>query len=100
MKKPPNKAEKDHMARVASLGCQVCRNEGYGFMPAEVHHIFYAYGKRAHHYDTFPLCPSHHRHGDFGEAIHNGGKTFQLRYGTEQELLAQTRELLRRNQET
>ena len=33
------KAEKRHMGRVASLGCYLCRQLGYGETPAQVHHV-------------------------------------------------------------
>ncbi len=34
-----NKAERKHMDRVSEIGCIVCRNLGYGYVPAEIHHI-------------------------------------------------------------
>jgi hypothetical protein len=78
------------MARVAALGCLVCR------APAEVHHITtgVGMGQRASHYDTIPLCPCHHRQGPVGVAIHSGKRTWEQRHGTELELLERTRELL------
>jgi hypothetical protein len=33
------KDDKRWLADVASLGCVVCRNLGYGASPAEIHHI-------------------------------------------------------------
>lgn len=38
MSKSKNKAEKLHLSRVAELRCIVCRNEGLGDSPAEIHH--------------------------------------------------------------
>lgn len=84
------KLERQHLSQVAAIGCLICKLKGLGTTPAEVHHIHYAAGKRASHYETIPLCTYHHRSGPFGEAIHNGGKTFQEKYGTEAELLAET----------
>ncbi len=83
------KQEKEHMAKVASLGCIICG------ATAEVHHITGAgMGLRSSHFETIPLCTKHHRTGEFGEAVHNGTRTFEGRYGTQQELLAKTLERL------
>lgn len=86
-------AERKHMGDVAHLGCVVCRNLGYGPTPAEVHHIRTGTGagRRASNFDTIPLCPNHHRLGGSGVAIHAGKQSFEARYGTELELLEQTR---------
>ena len=86
------KAERDHMGAVAALGCVVCRNLGFGETPAEVHHIGNGtLGKKASNFETIPLCDAHHRNGGHGVAVHAGRKTFEARYGTERELLEQTR---------
>ncbi len=86
------KAEKEYMGRIASMGCVICRNLGLGESPAEVHHIGNGtMGKRASNYETIPLCPAHHRTGGHGVAVHAGRKAFEAKYGTESELLEQTR---------
>lgn len=87
------KAERDHLNRVASLGCIVCRNLGYGETPAHVHHIRTGkgMGQRANHFETLPLCPEHHQHGGYGIAIHAGQKTWEANFGTEIELLEQVK---------
>lgn len=89
--------EKLHMARVVSLGCIVCRNLGLGKSPAHAHHInSKTMGKKSSDFETVPLCHLHHMHGDGSDrfkgqiAVHRGLKTFEERYGTERELLAQT----------
>lgn len=89
-RKQPTKAERDHMARVAALGCLICRG------PAEVHHITtcVGMGQRASHYETISLCGRHHRTGGFGVAIHAGKKTWESIYGTELELLEIVNNLL------
>lgn len=86
-------AEKRYMAKVAALFCVVCRNAGLGHSSAEIHHIRTGMGKgqRAGHGDILPLCPAHHRTGGHGVALHAGRETWQAKYGTELELLAQTR---------
>ena len=90
------KAEREHLNRITSLGCIVCRNNGYYGTPAEVHHIRsgQGIGQRASNYETLPLCPFHHRSGGYGNAFHAGPKVWQEKFGTERELLAQVQELL------
>ena len=96
MSKKPTKAESEHMSRVAALGCIVCRNLGYGHSPACCHHIRHQVGagRRSSSYETIPLCPTHHTDGPYGVALHAGKRTWEARFGTELELLEQTRELL------
>jgi hypothetical protein len=87
----PTKAEKQHYAKVANLGCSLCRYLGYGESPPELHHIRRA-GKRSNA-PVIPLCPEHHR-GNTG--IHGmGRKRFEIEYKiTEEELLQQTESLI------
>lgn len=82
-----NKADKEYLASVAALGCIICRR------PATIHHIRNGrgMGQRAGHRETLPLCAVHHQHGGHGVAIHAGQKTWEAKYGTERELLAQVR---------
>lgn len=86
------KAEQLHLDRVAALGCIVCRNLNYGETPAEIHHIraTSGAGQRADHHCVIPLCHRHHRTGGYGVAIHAGQRTWEEKYGTEEELLEQT----------
>ena len=70
---------RDHMERVASLGCILCMDKGY--VPAEVHHI----GDTADRSDwlTIPLCAEHHRgrsgfHGAGQRAFNRLHKTSEL----------------------
>lgn len=85
------KAEKQHLNKIADLGCIVCRNSGYGKSPAEIHHIRNGQGmsQRASNYEAIPLCHIHHRTGGYGVAFHAGKKAFESKYGTERELLSQ-----------
>lgn len=89
------KDEKKHLSRVAELGCAVCRRMGYPGTPSELHHprSGVGMGKRASHWDVLPLCVEHHR-GKTG--VHGlGTKGFPKHWGfTEEDLLADTRELL------
>jgi hypothetical protein len=91
--KRPTKAEREHMGVVAGLYCIVCRNLRRGESPAEVHHVRYLAGggQRSDNLDTIPLCPLHHRLGGWGIAYHAGPEEFERRYGTEADLLAQTK---------
>jgi len=84
--------ERLHLARVA------CRNMGYGATPAEIHHIRTGQGlKRASHFETIPLCHTHHRTGGYGVAFHAGKEAFEANYGTEFELLQQATEVIDEN---
>ena len=89
------KAEKEHLSKVAALGCMVCKRMGYEGTPAEIHHPRRGtgLGQRASHYDAIPLCPEHHR-GNSG--IHGlGTKGFPKRWGfTESDLLDEVKMLL------
>ena len=88
-KKVATAKEKKHLEIVSSLGCLICQQ------PAICHHIRnrgdgkgnIGFGQRATHYETIPLCPSHHV-GTF--SIHNCKEQFEARYGTEAELLHRT----------
>ena len=91
-----NKAEKEHLSKVASVGCIVCMMQGNEESPAEIHHIRHGQGmsQRASNYEAIPLCHVHHRTGGYGVAIHAGRKEFERLYGTEIELLELTRSLI------
>ncbi|HAT3797001.1 TPA: hypothetical protein I8624_005049 [Serratia marcescens] len=91
------KEDREHLQRVADLGCVVCRNLGYGSSPAEIHHLRKGcgIGQRSSHKRAIPLCPPHHRTGGYGVAIHAGQKKWEGIYGTEESLLAQIESELR-----
>jgi hypothetical protein len=88
-KRLASKLEKEHLSKVASLGCLICQR------PAICHHIRnlgdgkgnIGVGNRANHYQTIPLCRDHHV-GSF--SIHNTKRQFEAMYGTEAELLHRT----------
>ncbi|MDD4971887.1 MAG: Ref family recombination enhancement nuclease [Paludibacter sp.] len=84
------KLERQHLSKVAELGCIICR------MPAEIHHIRNGVGmaQRSSHFNAIPLCPLHHRIGGNGVAIHAGQKTFESKFGTELELLDKVKRLI------
>jgi hypothetical protein len=79
------KSEKEHYAKVARLGCVLCKSVlGYDDTPCEIHHIRRLGGKRSLA-PVIGLCPEHHR-GNTG--IHGlGRKAFANRYGVDEECL-------------
>ena len=86
------KAEKEHYAKIAKLGCSLCRYLDYGFTECEIHHIRRFGGKRANA-PVIGLCPEHHR-GNTG--VHGlGAKGFEKHYQIgQEELLELTEKLL------
>ena len=92
-----NKDERQHYDRISQSGCIVCNILGYGYSPTEIHHIRTGTGKgqKSHWSKAIGLCPTHHRLGGYGVAIHAGIKGFELALGmTELELLEKQLELL------
>lgn len=83
-----SKTERAYFNRVAELGCIICR------MPAEIHHLRTGVGLGMKSKDVIPLCPSHHRNGGHGVAIHAGRLAFEANFGTELELLEKLKGLL------
>lgn len=79
------------MDRIAGLGCILCHAIGYGYVPAEVHHVFDTAARSD--FLTIGLCVEHHR-GRTG--FHGlGEREFNRRYKTsEAHLLAQALERL------
>ncbi|WP_409929190.1 Ref family recombination enhancement nuclease [Citrobacter sp. Marseille-Q6884] len=98
MAKHQTKAEKEHVNKVAELGCVACYvQEGVWGTPGEIHHIRDGQGvsQRSGWYEVLCLCLGHHRHDDkrAGKiAIHgnSGYKNFTTNYGSERELLKLT----------
>ena len=88
MKKAATKAEREHMDAVAALGCVICCR------PAEIHHLP-GQGMRSSNYLCIPLCPTHHRNGNVGVAVHSGRRSFEANFGTELELFAKVTEMLK-----
>ncbi|WP_183271529.1 Ref family recombination enhancement nuclease [Buttiauxella sp. A111] len=96
------KAEREHVNKVAELGCVACFvQSGEWFTPGEIHHIREGQGaaQRASWLEVLCLCPGHHRVDDRKArkiAIHGntGRRSFVVAYGTERELLALTTENL------
>lgn len=89
------KAEKQHMDRVASLGCYLCNLRGYGPTPAQVHHLREGVGmaQRNSAWLTVPLCERHH--SNFSkDGIHGGREEWKRAQVGEMDALAWTIEAL------
>ena len=74
------KAEKDVYARLARLGCILCKCNGIretDDSPTEMHHIRRFGGKRKNA-PVIPLCAYHHRLGD--SSIHQLGHKGFIKY--------------------
>ena len=90
------KLERRWLDAITQLGCIVCWIFERVFSPAEPHHLLSG-GRRRGHLFTIPLCPGHHRYGlDTDQAVSRDQcrRRFEARYGTEESLLAKTRELV------
>jgi len=90
------KAEKDLYARLARIGCILCRCNGIREIedsPVEMHHVR-RFGMPRNLSPVVPLCSFHHRLGD--TSIHlAGSKKFAAYWGYSQEdLIDKVRELL------
>jgi len=89
------KAEKDVYAKLARLGCILCRQQGITDTDTEVemHHVR-RYGGKRNLAPVIPLCSYHHRLGD--SSYHAlGAKGFTSYWGiSPEELIQKTQELL------
>lgn len=56
----PTITAKDHMARVAGIGCVLCWRLQWGYSPSVVHHLESVRDDLSD-YLTVPLCPEHHQ---------------------------------------
>lgn len=80
------KAEKEHYAKLARLGCVLCAHiSGEWETPSEIHHIRKV-GQKRSNAEVIPLCPSHHRLGN--ASIHFlGRKGFSKHWGFDEDFL-------------
>lgn len=81
---------------ISDLGCIVCLNEMGFRTPPDIHHII-RNGNRVDDFHTIPLCPTHHRMGvnnKFAVSRHPWKREFERRYGTEENLFKQVKELI------
>jgi len=85
----PTADEARWMNDVQSLGCIICRKEGKGETPAEIHHLD-GKTKEGAHFHVIPLCYFHHREGSSNPQFisrHPFKRRFEERYGTELDLM-------------
>lgn len=86
------KEEEKHFCRLAEIGCVICSQ------PAEMHHLtgnkYRGMSQKANNYQVIPLCPSHHRTGGHGVAIHAGIQTWEAKFGSQEELLEKVLNIL------
>lgn len=99
----PTKAEAARMARLKEMPCAACKRHVY----VEIHHLKHA-SKRRGHLFTIPLCRWCHQGQatpfstetiegmtiNIGPSLARGSKPFHAAFGTDEELLAATNELL------
>lgn len=94
----PNKQEQEWMDAICQLGCIVCRIHLGVNSPASPHHLE-GKTKEGAHLKTIPLCGRHHQiPGDYWKTRHHNKTQFESAYGTEQELLEQTKRLVEKGE--
>ncbi len=99
--KNPTAKDKRFWDAICEIGCIVCFNTFNEFTPGTIHHID-GRTKPGAHKSVLCLCARHHQvASDTGEWVtrHGPGRKsgkamFEAAYGTEQELLNKTMELL------
>ncbi len=93
----PTKADRDRKKKLEDLGCIVCLIDLKILTPCGIHHMS-GQVKDGCHQLTLGLCGNHHQmKSNFGYWVsrHGDGKAdFEKAYGTEQELLELTNELI------
>jgi hypothetical protein len=90
------KADLYRFAQLQSLGCICCLQNG-NYSEPDIHHLV-SLGKRDHQ-RTVPLCPAHHRGVGHSPELHgpslaHGSKPFHAEFGSDEELLERTNELI------
>lgn len=90
-----SKSSKEHLSRVAALGCYLCRHLGYGYSGAQIHHLREGQGmaQRANDMLTIPLCDTHHANSSV-DGIHGQRRAWKLASVGEMDALADTLERL------
>lgn len=103
MKRHKTAAEERHLERVAALGCVVCHRIGFGYRPAQIHHLGNGSSLRSH-FAVAPLCLEHHDPMRAGTGFHGMGerafcRLFRVPWECEAGLLVWTNEDLASNRE-
>lgn len=71
------KSERDHLERVASIGCILCKYLGMGYVPAVCHHIE-SVRDEISDWLVLPLCTDHHTGANGVHGLRRRG--FEARY--------------------
>lgn len=89
-------AEHAFQDAVRQVGCIVCLTSMNIRSDCDIHHLLSG-GRKIGEMDVLGLCDKHHRNGGDNKdwtSRHPHRVRFEKRYGTEQSLLAKTRELV------
>jgi hypothetical protein len=90
--RPPTAEEARFMDRMGKLPCIACLKDGWTNYAISLHHVD-GRTKPGAHFLVLPLCGPHHLQDDSDIrqrlSVHGRKATFQARYGTERELLAE-----------
>ena len=99
----PSKADIARFEAFKTIGCIACRKHNVLNYHTECHHLLSGNKRRGHQF-TIPLCPWHHRafthlsreqaRETWGPSLAEGSKPFHERYGSDEELLKMTNELI------
>lgn len=91
----PTKADKKLWDALASIGCIACRHDGIVNPWVAIHHTQGRTAPGAHQ-KVLPLCGPHHQQDDTSGvwAVHPNKARFVAEYGTEEELLAECKQIL------
>ena len=92
----PTRLEQEHMDKVRSIGCIICKKYGKSRY-AEIHHVIGKTKPNAH-YKVLPLCPDHHRnflYKDGGPiSVHPYKARFEAKYGKQETLLEEVQKII------
>lgn len=95
--RPPTAEEARFMDRMGSLPCIACLKDGWRNEAISLHHLD-GRTKPGAHFLVLPLCGPHHQQDDSDPrgriSVHGRKATFEARYGTQRELLAECIEML------
>jgi len=95
--RPPTAEEKRFMDQMGTLPCIACLKDDWTNHVISLHHID-GRTKPGAHFLVLPLCGPHHQQDDTDLrqriSLHGRKATFQARYGTERELLAECLEMI------
>ena len=92
----PSKKEKEIWNAIAELGCIACRKDGRFNPYVSIHHCD-GRAKPGAHKKVLALCAGHHQDGSGAMdliAVHPYKARFEAKYGTQEELMEETKNLL------